>query len=37
MKWLDAVIDDWLFTPEAKEMAYAALTEARCSTAPPPA
>jgi hypothetical protein len=31
MKWLDTVIDDWLFTPEAKEMAHAALAEAKCS------
>jgi hypothetical protein len=31
MKWLDTVIDDWLFTPEAKEMAHAALGEAKCN------
>jgi len=29
MKWLDTVIDDWLFTPEAKQMAHEALAEAR--------
>lgn len=29
MKWLDSVIDDWLFTPEAREMAHAALAEAK--------
>ena len=29
LKWLDTVIDDWLFTPEAKEMAHAALAEAK--------
>ena len=32
MKWLDTVIDDWLFTPEAKEMALAALAEAKCNS-----
>jgi len=32
MKWLDTMIDDWLFTPQAREMAYAALTEARCNS-----
>ena len=32
IKWLDTVIDDWLFTPEAKEMAHAALAEARCNS-----
>ncbi|MGB5751069.1 MAG: HD domain-containing protein [Desulfobacterales bacterium] len=32
MKWLGTVIDDWLFTPEAKEMAHAALTEAKCNS-----
>lgn len=32
MKWLDTVIDDWLFTPEAKEMAHAALAEAKCDS-----
>jgi hypothetical protein len=31
IKWLDTVIDDWLFTPEAQEMAHAALTEAKCN------
>ena len=31
MKWLDTVIDDWLFTPQAREMAHAALTEAKCN------
>jgi len=29
LTWLDSVIDDWLFTPEAKEMAIAALVEAK--------
>jgi len=29
MKWLDTVIDDWLFTPEAIKMAHAALAEAK--------
>jgi hypothetical protein len=29
MKWLETVIDDWLFTPEAKQMAHEALAEAR--------
>jgi len=29
IKWLDTVIENWFFTPEAKEMAHAALTEAR--------
>ncbi len=32
MKWLDTVIDGWLFTPEAKEMALAALAEAKCNS-----
>lgn len=32
MKWLGTVIDDWLFTPEAKEIAHAALTEAKCNS-----
>ena len=32
IKWLDTVIDDWLFTPEAKEMALAALAEAKCNS-----
>jgi hypothetical protein len=31
IKWLDTVIDDWLFTPEAQKMAHAALTEAKCN------
>ncbi len=31
-RWLDTVMADWFFTPEAKEMAHAALTEARCSS-----
>ena len=35
MEWLETVMDDWLFTPEAKEMALAALAEAKCNTAPP--
>ena len=29
IKWLETRIDDWLFTPEAKKMAHAALTEAK--------
>jgi hypothetical protein len=29
MEWLDTVIDDWLFTTEAKDMAIAALAEAK--------
>ena len=29
LKWLDTVIDDWLFTPEAKKMAHEALAEAK--------
>ncbi len=28
-KWLDTMIDDWLFTPEANKMAHAALAEAK--------
>lgn len=32
VKWLDTVIDDWLFTPAAKEMAHAALAEAKCNS-----
>ncbi len=32
MKWLDTVIDDWLFTPEAEEMAHTALAGAKCNT-----
>jgi len=35
MEWLETVMDDWLFTPEAKEMALAALAEARFNSAPP--
>jgi hypothetical protein len=33
MEWLGTVMDDWFFTPEAKEMAHAALTEAKSNTA----
>jgi HD superfamily phosphodiesterase len=29
IKWLDTVMADWFFTPEAKKMAHAALTEAK--------
>jgi hypothetical protein len=29
MEWLGTMIDAWFFTPEAKEMAHAALTEAK--------
>jgi len=29
MHWLETMIDKWLFTPEAKDMAYKALGEAR--------
>jgi hypothetical protein len=32
LKWLDTVIDDWLFTPEAKKMAHEALAEARSNS-----
>jgi hypothetical protein len=32
LKWLDTLIDDWLFTPEAKKMAHAALAEAKRSS-----
>ncbi len=32
MKWLDTVIDDWLFTPDAKQMAHDALAEAKCDS-----
>jgi hypothetical protein len=32
LKWLDTMIDDWLFTPEAKKMAHAALAEAKRSS-----
>jgi hypothetical protein len=32
MTWLDTVIEDWLFTPEAREMALAALAEAKCNS-----
>jgi hypothetical protein len=28
IQWLDTVIDNWLFTPEARKMAHAALAEA---------
>ena len=37
MEWLGTVINDWFFTPEAREMAQAALAEAKRNTAPPPA
>ena len=30
--WLDTVMADWFFTPEAKEMAQAALAEAKCNS-----
>lgn len=29
LDWLDTMIDGWLFTPEAKDMAYKALGDAR--------
>jgi hypothetical protein len=29
IQWLDTVIDNWLFTPEARKMAHAALAAAR--------
>jgi hypothetical protein len=32
MKWLETMIDDWLFTPQAKKMAHAALGEAKCTS-----
>ena len=32
MKWLDTMIDDWLFTPEAKQMAHSALADAKCNS-----
>ena len=32
MEWLDTVIEDWLFTPEAREMAHAALADAKCDS-----
>ena len=32
LKWLDTVIDDWLFTPEANKMAHDALAEARSNS-----
>ena len=32
MKWLDTVIEDWLFTPEAKKMAHEALADAKCNS-----
>jgi len=31
LNWLGTVIDEWLFTPEAKEMAHEALVEAKCN------
>ena len=30
--WLETVIDEWFFTPEAKEMAMTALAEAKCGS-----
>jgi hypothetical protein len=32
LKWLETIINDWLFTPEAKKMAHAALAEAKCTS-----
>jgi len=32
MQWLETVIDDWLFTPQAKAMAHAALIAAKCNS-----
>ena len=32
IRWLDTVMADWFFTPEAKAMAHAALTEAKCNS-----
>lgn len=32
MKWLDTVIEDWFFTPEAKKMAHEALADAKCNS-----
>ena len=32
IKWLDTVMADWFFTPEAREMAHAALAEAKCNS-----
>ena len=32
IKWLESVITDWFFTPQAKEIAQALLTEARCNS-----
>ena len=32
MEWLETMIDDWLFTPEAKLMAHEALAEAKCDS-----
>ena len=31
-EWLGTVIDDWFFTPEAREIAQAALAEAKCNS-----
>jgi len=32
IKWLETVMVDWFFTPEAREMAHAALAEAKCNS-----
>ncbi len=32
IRWLDTVMADWFFTTEAKAMAHAALTEAKCNS-----
>ena len=32
IKWLDSVMADWFFTPQAREMAQAELTEAMCNS-----
>ena len=32
IRWLDTVMTDWFFTPEARAMAQAALTEAKCNS-----
>jgi hypothetical protein len=32
ISWLDTVMADWFFTPEAKRLAHAALTEAKCKS-----
>jgi hypothetical protein len=32
IRWLDTVMADWFFTPEAKAMAHTALTAAKCSS-----